>query len=418
MQKIQSRAAVLAFLAPLLAASPAALAFETVDTLPWPSRGRFPAYAAELRLPTELWVEAGVMYDENLLRLQTDRKSDTVGRIGAGARYEQRIVGRERLLVDARIAGYGYANFERLDHLAYSVAGIWVWEASNDLTGTLVGGRDQRLVDISERQTAERRELLTLTRVGGTAAYRLGPSTRLRAGADAGWGESSARPDVKLRATAVNFGADYVTPLANTLGVDFRSSHGDAPVPETVAPLGTFVNNDFSEKETALVGTYLTPDRRLRLDGRLGRTQRLYTELPDRDFRGTTYRGSGEWDLSAKTALDFFAYKEPRSILDVAASHVLVTGMALGPRWAYSAKTVFSLRWVRERRTFEGDAARATAATPLRDELLKTVRFGIGWEPERHWQVGLGLDGGTRASNFFGRSYHYWAAMANVAYRY
>jgi hypothetical protein len=417
MQKIQSRVAVLACLASLVSA-PTAFAFETVDTLPWPSRGRFPAYTADPVRPTSFWAEAGVMYDDNLLRLQNDRKTDTVGRVGVGGHYEQRIVGRERLVVDARLAGYGFANFENLDHLAYSAQGLWVWEASNDLTGTLVGGRDQRLVDISERQNADRRELLTLTRVAGTAAYRLGPSSRVRGGADAGWGESSARPDLKLRATSANFGADYVSPLGNTLGVDFRTAQGDAPVPETVAPVGTFVNNDFREREAALVGTYFAPGRRLRLDARLGHTRRTYTELPNRDFSGTTYRGGGEWSMSAKTALDFFAYHEPRSILDVAASHVVVTGLALGPRWAYSEKTVFSLRWIRERRTFEGDATRVTAANPLRDELLNTARFGIGWEPERQWQVGLGLDGGTRASNFFGRSYHYWAAMANVAYRY
>jgi hypothetical protein len=122
--------------------------------------------------------------------------------------------------------------------------------------------------------------------------------------------------------------------------------------------------------------------------------------------------------MGVKTGLEFFVYKEPRSILDVAASHVVLNGIAMGPKWAYSQKLVFSLRWLHERRQFVGDPALASAAVPLRDELVNTVRFGIGWEPERHWQVGLGLDGGTRASNFFGRSYHYWAAMGNVAYRY
>jgi hypothetical protein len=417
MQKIQSRFAVLAVLAPLLAAAPAALAFETVDTLPWPSRGRFPAYVAEPLQPTDYWVEGGVMRDDNVLRRQSAREGDTIARVGAGMRYEQRIVGRQRLRFDGRVDGYGFQNFDTLNHVAYAVAGNWLWEVGNDLSGTVIAARERRLADLGERQEATL-DLITLTRLAATGAYRLGPSTRVRAGIDYTRGERSLRPDVNLRGTSLVFGADYVTVFQNFFGMEYRTTQGDAPVPEAVAQLGTFVNNDFSEHELAFVSTYLTPDRRLRVDGRLGKTRRTYTQVPGRDFSGATYRAGAEWFMGVKTGLEFFVYKEPRSILDVAASHVVLNGIAMGPKWAYSQKLVFSLRWLHERRQFVGDPALASAAVPLRDELVNTVRFGIGWEPERHWQVGLGLDGGTRASNFFGRSYHYWAAMGNVAYRY
>src|SRR2546425_8481375 len=135
MQKIQSRAAVLAFLAPLLTAAPAALAFETVDLLPWPSRGRFPAYAAEPLQLTDYWVEGGVMYDDNLLRRQTGRTPDVVGRVGTGVRWEQRVVGRQSLRFDGRIAGYAFANFGEVDHIAYLANANWVWQVGNDLSG-------------------------------------------------------------------------------------------------------------------------------------------------------------------------------------------------------------------------------------------------------------------------------------------
>ena len=43
----------------LLLAPLAALAFETVDTMPWASGGRFPAYPPEEIRPYEVFVEAG-----------------------------------------------------------------------------------------------------------------------------------------------------------------------------------------------------------------------------------------------------------------------------------------------------------------------------------------------------------------------
>src|SRR5947207_1483105 len=187
MQKIQSRAAVLACFASLLFA-PQAFSFETVDTIPWPSQGRFPAYPPEPARPTDLFAEVGVMYDDNLIRTQSTRFHDTIGRLGAGIRHLQRIVGRESLLVDARVAGYGYANFDSLNNVAYSAAGTWLWEATNELTGSVIAGRDRRLVDIGERQSGVR-EMLTLTRLGASAAFQPGPSLRLTGGTDLGVGE-------------------------------------------------------------------------------------------------------------------------------------------------------------------------------------------------------------------------------------
>jgi len=107
-----------AVLAASLMAPAVALAFETVDTLPWPSSGRFPAYASEASAsPTDLWVQGGVMYDDNLLRLETGALDDTVVRFGGGFRHAQRVIGRQTLVVDARA---DYYSFDRFDDLAIS----------------------------------------------------------------------------------------------------------------------------------------------------------------------------------------------------------------------------------------------------------------------------------------------------------
>ena len=108
----------------------------------------------------------------------------------------------------------------------------------------------------------------------------------------------------------------------------------------------------------------------------------------------------------------------PRSIIDIAASHVIAKGVSFGPSWAPTAKTVVSLRLVREDREYQGDPRLALGLEPLREETVDGWRLGLGWEPQRHWEVSAALDGGKRDSNVAGRSYDYTAVSFNVAWRY
>ena len=413
MTRIHLRPAALAFLFALSAVPCAALAFETVDTLPWPSDGRFPAYTADERRPTTLWVQGGVMRDDNILRVE-DGEGDTVTRVGVGIRHEQRIIGRQRVVAEARTDYYDFRRFNSLDHAAYSLAGTWNWEVGNNLAGTVVAGREKRLVDLGETAGEATRDFVTLTRLGATGGLLVTPRLRLRGGVAATWGERALRSDIETRAAAWTAGAEYVSPLSNTLGVEYRSAYGDAS-DRIVA--GTAVNDDSREKELALIATY-SPGPWLRTTWRLGKTHRSYTQIPGREFKGTTYLMHAEFFPGNKTILALDAYREPRAILDVGASHVLVQGFAFGPSWAATTKLVFSGRLVRERREFQGDPALVLTGSTLRDELLYLWRFGVGWEPARQWQVSAALDHGTRESNLVGRDYDYNAVMLNVAWRY
>ena len=53
-------AAAIALLAPA-AAFAQTTNFQTIDTIPWPDSGRFPAYTGEALRPTEVWVQGGLL---------------------------------------------------------------------------------------------------------------------------------------------------------------------------------------------------------------------------------------------------------------------------------------------------------------------------------------------------------------------
>src|SRR3954447_796824 len=108
-------ALALALLAP---AAAIAQHFEAVDNIPWPVLGRFPAYPAEPPRPTEWWVRAGALRDNNIFRfadgvnrrnlLGSDDPSDEVLRVGAGIRHELLVTGRQRLRLGADADQFSY----------------------------------------------------------------------------------------------------------------------------------------------------------------------------------------------------------------------------------------------------------------------------------------------------------------------
>lgn len=397
----------------LLLAPTLALAFETVDTMPWASGGRFPAYAPDAIPPHEVFLESGLMHDSNILRRNAGAESENVFRLGGGGRVDQRIYGRQALRLEGRGDFYLFDKFDSLNHFAYNGGATWLWELGNDFAGTIGYTRTRRLASLTEVQRAVKR-MVTNDDFFANGAWRLGPSTRLRGGFAYGRGvrDTPGEDKVVFGTRTVVVGADYVTTLANAIGVEYRRTRGDAPISPTLDVNGTFANNDYEEREYALVAAY-TSSATLHFNGRLGHTERTYTDLPN-NFSGTTYRGGVEWLPGAKTIIALEAYKEPRAVIDIVASHVLTRGFAFGPAWAPTAKLAFSLRYVNEHRAFVAADANVAPAGTLLDETVRIGRLGIAWEPQRLLQVGLGLDRGNRESNTLGRNYNYTAAMANI----
>jgi len=409
MKNLQRRVTALAA-ALSLAAPTAAHAFEAIDTIGWPSRGFFPAYPADETRPTGIMLEAGVMRDDNVLRTETNPQSDTITRVGGAFRHEQRIVGRQRLRLDARGDYYKYDHFSDLDHGAYALGGGWLWEAGNNLAGTLTAGYVHRQGDIAETQ-ANRLDLVKSATAGATAVYLITPGLRLRGGLAGLKEERTGAVKTESNATSATAAVEYVSPLLNNIGLEYRDTQGQAPL-----AVGAPGNPDYEERELAVVATYAL-GAQLRAAGRLGYTKRDYDQenTTQHNFAGTTGRVLLEWLPGYKTILGLQVYREPRTVVDVAASHMIVSGVSFGPRWAVTNKAVLGAQLVTERRRFDGDPSLA-AGTTLRDELVHLVRISAGWEPARYWQVSAAFDHGERDSNVVGRDYKFNAVMGNIAY--
>ncbi|MGQ0651322.1 MAG: hypothetical protein ACT4P4_03485 [Betaproteobacteria bacterium] len=392
------------------------LAFEAIDTLPYTPTGRFPAYDAAPEQPFALWVQGGTMYDTNVFRQSTAEQSEQIYRFGGGIRQDLRLVGRQRVRLQGEANAMRYSTFGELDHVAYGLLGEWLWEAGNDLAGT--AGYTRRHYQASLAEVARGiRDLITEDRLYLTGGYQLDARTRIRGGVDHARVHRPRRAFAEIRTTGATAGADYVSPLGNTIGVEGRLARGDAPVPEIVAAApGGIAQNDYDFREAALVATYAVGPM-LRTAGRLGRTRISYSDLPGRDFNGSSARGRVEWLPGTKTILSLEGYHEPRTIIDVAATHVVVKGLAFGAEWAPTAKLVLAARFLHEDRDFEGDPAVATGG-PLRLDTIRTIRVGTGWEITRRVNLGFAIDRGINDSSVLGRNYQFTALVANARYNF
>jgi exopolysaccharide biosynthesis operon protein EpsL len=423
---IHAAAALTAALLALLSSPARAQHFETVDTTPWPYLGRFPAYAAEVPRPLEFWGQAGAVHDSNIFRLSrdanaraitgSDERSDEALRLGLGVRGEQRVFGRQRLRFDVRGEQYNYNRNSELDHFAYGLRGEWLWEVTNDLSGTIGYERRKRLVDLAQIQRPLK-DMVTEQHTFATGAWQVGPSIRLRGALDDARGEHSDQgfgaAEVQVQSATV--GADYVTTLGNAFGVEYRHSVGNTPIQQVVG--GVAVDNEFTERQVAAVAT-LVAGPTIRGTVRVGRTEREHKQFPDRNFSGATGRAELDWTPLQKTGFTFAAYREPRIIVDIGASYVLVTGFSFGPRWAPTEKLVFHALVLREHQDFAGDPNTVLLGLPERDEVVRAVRFGAGWEPVRFFEVSAGIEHGNRTSNVFLRDYQYTTVMVNAMKRF
>jgi hypothetical protein len=404
----------------LLAAPAAAHAFDSVDTLPYTFTGIFPAYPAEELRPFSAYAEAGYEYDSNPFRFSSSlpKSSDNILRYGGGARWNPRLFSRQSVLLEARADYYDYEKSDVLDHWAYDLLGEWQWELTNSLSGALGGEHVFRIADPAQVQTATRQDVTT-DRAYWNGAWAFAASWRLRGAIEGDKAERQrvGATSIRTDSTTGRVGIDYVTQLANTVGIEYRESKGDAPVSDLVDPTGQFIGNDYREKEVAGVVSYGATSQ-FRVGGRIGHTERTYTLLKDRDFNGTTWRALIEWLPGNKTILGFETYKAPQTFIDVDASHVIVRGNAFVASWAPLVKLVFSGRIFEERRQAVGTPDQLLLGGALRDETVHGYRIGAGWEPLRFWQVGLGYEHNERTSNVELRDYKDDLVSLNVRYRF
>jgi len=363
--------------------------------------------------PLHLQATGSVMHDSNLFRLSSEvdpqavigssDKSDNVYRLGVGAKYETQ-VSRQKFLVEANVDDYRYQNFDNLNNDSYDGRGEWKWQAGNAWDGTLGIGERRSLAGFAYLQ-ANIKDMVDQSRAYGSANYNF--HSHLRFTLDADWNDNRHSADSQkiFDSTVDNtaFTVNWVTPAENTVGLRYRTTNASYPNRTIVAT--TALDNAYHESEYSLVAHWRASGAS-NFEFRLGHTERTFDQLPARDFSGTTWRITYDWQPRGKTGLELATWREIQEFATVGTNYIQATGFSLAPTWSVTPQIMLQAKASWETDKFLGDPG-IVVVTNAREDKARIYNISAIWSPLRQTSVTLSLESGERTSNQLFVDYKY-----------
>ncbi len=372
-----------------------------------------PPLEPEDERPLHLQVSGSIAHDSNLFRLPSgvdsqaligsSDKSDYIYRLGAGGKYEAQ-VSRQKFLVEANVDEYRFQNFDNLNNDSYDGRGEWKWQAGNLWDGTLGIGHRRYLGDFAYLQQ-NIKDMIDQGRVYGSANYNFHSHLRFTLDLNSTDNQHSAESqkifDSKVDNTA--FTVNWVTPAQNTVGLQYRSANASYPNHTIVA--ATSLDNAYHENEYSLVANWRASGASV-LIFRLGHTERTFDQSPVRDFSGTTWRVTYNWQPLGKAGLELATWREIQEFLTVGTNYLQATGFSLAPTWSITPKITLQAKASYETDKFLGDSG-VVLVTNSREDKARTYSVSAIWSPLRQTNVTLALEAGERTSNELFVDYKY-----------
>jgi exopolysaccharide biosynthesis operon protein EpsL len=349
----------------------------------------------------ELYAAHAAYRDDNVLRAPGPGEQADTYRVSAlGLRLDAPLE-RQRLRGALQLNSVRYDRFGLFDLDGHEASALWEWQTAGDLEGRL--GLEQRkalasLAGVQGGVQSTVPNALTTRRAFAEADKRL--AARWALGLEASRLEQSnaaaERLPNDLERDRGGAHLQYVSRAGNRLGLRVRLDRGTLPNRLPVA--GLAIDNSYRERAAALTLDW-RPGGHTRVRASLGRVERGYDELPQRDFEGGTGELALEWTPTGKLALSALAERAISETEEIHVSFVLAERLALRARWQPSAKTELQAALETSERRYLGDAAQVLGATPARRERVDAAGLSAGYRPHPRITLNLGLRRETRSSN-------------------
>ena len=342
----------------------------------------------------ELFVSETATYDSNLFRISksantfgvlgTDRRSDTYLTTSAG--FNLNIpVSRQRFVGGFAINDVRYDRFRDMSYTGYDGRAVWLWEAGNSLNGQAGYTTNRSLASFINFQTRIR-DIVDTQTAFANASYLVNPFIQLRAGVDQLNQQHSdfSRQFQNVEVTGTEGAITYLSRAGNSLGLLLRNEEGHYPNREVVA--GSTFDNRYTQKSANVVLDWrITPASRV--SGRIGRVNRDYTQVTQRNFSGTVWRAVYDWTPRDRFSLSTIAQRDISVYEDIRSSFVLVTGIGVHPAYRITEKLKLEGIADTSKRQYLGDPAVELGALPARSDRVNTLGLTLTWLPLRNVSV-------------------------------
>lgn len=366
----------------------------------------------------ELYASQAAYRDDNVLRRPpgAEASADTYRVTELGLRLDAPL-GRQRLRAALSANAVRYERFGQFDLDGHEGRAQWDWQAGGDLKGRLGVQQRKALASLASVQDGVQSTVpnaLTTRRTYAEADYRLAAPWLVGLEASRLDQQNAAAERLPNDLALERGGAhlQYVSRAGNRLGLRVRIGRGTLPNPQPVA--GLLVDNSYRQREAAITADW-RPGGHTRVRAFLGRVQRDYDELPQRDYEGGTGELAFEWAPTGKLELTALAQRDISDTEEIHVSFVLAERLALAARYRPSGKTELSALLETSDRRYLGEAGQVLGTVPARRERVNAAGLAAGYRPHPRIALSLGLRRETRSTNLgFG---DYAADVASVAAR-
>jgi exopolysaccharide biosynthesis operon protein EpsL len=357
----------------------------------------------------ELFVTQTLTRDDNVFRISSgldpaaalgsSSKGDTSSTTSLGFNLDVP-VSRQRFQGGVTWNKTRYDRFTVLNWDGHQGQGIWLWQVGNDISGKL--GYTETLslgwlANVQSGVQSSTPNFLTTRRAFLNAAYMLTPRWRLR-GEAGRLKQSNEVPERKVNdasTDSVDLTVSYVMPVDNQIGLGTRVEESRLPNRQFVA--GDLFDNSYRQQSVAAVTDWILTGSS-RVSARVGSVRRSYTQLPQRDFEGSTFRAAYDWTPTGKLMLTATAQKDISTIEQVNIGLVLVKGVALRPALRLTDKVNLAGAFEYSNREYRSDPVLVLGIVPIRTDRVRSAAVTVSYRPIRTVTLQMALLHETRSS--------------------
>jgi hypothetical protein len=376
----------------------------------------------------EPYVADQEMYDSNLYRLPTyitdvasliephASRQDYINTLYAGV-DGQWTLAQQTIGLDLRVNDNWFAHNTELNNYSGNANLFWNWHVGGNLSGQAGANYTRALANFAETLYLGR-DLLDITNYFGNARYQFGPHWAAYGDIreiDTSHSAAAAR-DNDSRNTSVEGRIEYATSLYNTIGWEYRYTHGRYPYNGDYLLNGAVFDQDYDQGTTSFFARYVPTDKTV-VNVNAGYLRRNYTNEPIGAFSGDIWSVSLLWQATGKTQISIAASRGLQAYLASDSDYFVATGGSISPTWVVSEKLTISLTASSFKQNYISTSPDALLLGSRHDK-INTEQANIVYMPMRDLTFSITCSNQQRDSNQTGLTYNDKLAIANIKFQF
>jgi hypothetical protein len=220
-------------------------------------------------------------------------------------------------------------------------------------------------------------------------------------------------------------GTDFATSLQNTIGWEYRFSHGHYPDPDAALSYPEAdgklkivpYDPDYDENSGVFLAKYVVSDKTV-LSGDVGYLRRNYPNATVGAFSGEIWHAQVLWQPTDKTSVLVLAGRDLQAYLYSQSDYFIQDGISVTPTWKMTDKITWSaiLSWYRQ--NYISSSVSSTILVGARHDNVSAQQLSLTYTPYRWLLFDFIYHHEERSSNNPQLGYDDDIAQAGVKFRF